>query len=64
VNYAYVPENDKGGQASSLPVVARAQDFLFLRNQTLTVVTLAANVNVFETESDTWQAILDTVQVQ
>jgi hypothetical protein len=64
VNYAYVPETAEGGQASSLPVVARAQDFLFLRNQTLTVVTLAANANVFETESDAWQAILDTVQVQ
>lgn len=64
VEYAYVPQVAPGGQTNAVPVVARAQDYLVQQGESLTVFTLAAAANVFETNMDLWQSVLDTVQIQ
>jgi hypothetical protein len=61
VDYAYIPPAATG---SSMPVVARAQDFLIRQGDTLTIITLAANANIAETESGTWQAILASIRIK
>jgi len=61
VEYAYVPQATTGG---SVPVVALAQGFLIRQGDTLTIITLAANANLFEAENGTWQAILASIDVQ
>lgn len=60
LDYAYVPQ----GSVSSVPAVARAQDYLIQQGDTVTIITLAADANVFEAETDTWQAILATIEVR
>lgn len=64
VEYAFVPQTAPGGQTNTVPVVARAQDYLVQRGESLTVFTLAAAASVFEANADLWQSILDTVQIQ
>ncbi len=63
IEYAYVPQSTRGSGASAAPVVARAQDYLILRGDTLTIITLAANANIFETEASLAR-IMRTVKVQ
>jgi hypothetical protein len=61
VDYAYVPQ---AATRNSVPVVALAQDFLIRQGDRLTVITLAANANIFEAESGTWQAILASIRIK
>lgn len=63
VESAYVPQVAMGSSTGSVPVVARAQNFLFQQGDTLTIITLAADANVFEAENNVWQDILATVNV-
>lgn len=63
IEYAYVPQVTRGSGASAPPVVARAQDYLIQQGETLTIVTLAANANIFETEPNLAR-IMRTVKVQ
>lgn len=64
VEYAFVPQTAPGGQTNTVPVVARAQDYLVQQGESLTVFTLAAAASVFEANADLWQSVLDTVQIQ
>ena len=64
VDYAYIPQATTSAGAGSIPVVARAQDFLIQQDETLTIITLAAEAGTFEGESKTWGAILDTLEVK
>lgn len=64
VEYAYIPQTVPGVHTGTVPVVARAQDYLVRQGESLTIITLAAVASVFETKTNQWQAVLDTVQIQ
>jgi hypothetical protein len=58
IDYAYVAEPTIGTAAASIPVVVQAQDVLVVHGDTLTIVTFAADANVYQNESETWHEIL------
>jgi hypothetical protein len=63
VDYAYVPQPSRSGRVDSVPVVARAQDYLVQQGDTVLIITLRAEADAFEPAADTWQAILATVNL-
>jgi hypothetical protein len=64
VTYAYVADPTREQGALAAPVVAQAQDLLFVVGDQLVVVTMAADAANWDEEEDDFQVVFNSLNVE